>query len=219
VTVDDFPRVISIDDLRRLPCSSFWYLASPYSKYPAGTEAAFRDVSRVAAMLVRAGVPVFCPIAHSHLVAVEGGLSLTDHDIWLPADEPFMNAAHGGLAVQMPGWRDSYGVGHEIERFEQAGKPVFCLEFDHSTETVLQEADRLIHGDRNADYGHPADDFARTGRIWGAVLGLPDIPPETVGLMMCGLKMSRECHQHGRDNLTDLAGYAGTVQMVHDRGD
>ena len=44
----------------------FWYLASPYSKYPEGTQAAFEMACWQAGLLIRAGVPVFSPIAHSH---------------------------------------------------------------------------------------------------------------------------------------------------------
>ena len=82
-------------------------------------------------------------------------------------------------------------------------------------ETVLEEAQRITHGDRRASYGHPFDDFARTGRIWGAILNVPDIPPETVGLMLEGLKVSREAFQPKRDTRVDGAGYWNTIDMVH----
>lgn len=85
-----------------------------------------------------------------------------------------------------------------------------------SDESVLQEAQRLVHGPRQESYGHPLDDFSRTGRFWGAILGVPDIPPETVALMLAAVKMSREVNTHGRDNCTDGAGYFATVQMVHE---
>lgn len=80
-------------------------------------------------------------------------------------------------------------------------------------ESVLSEAERLVHGSRGADYGHPRDDFSRTGRIWGAVLGLPDVPPEKVALCMVGVKMSRECNRPKRDNRVDGAGYFETCDM------
>lgn len=83
-------------------------------------------------------------------------------------------------------------------------------------ETVLDEAERLVDGPRLSSYGHPLDDFTRTGRIWGALLGIPDIPAEMVGLMMVGLKQSREVNAHGRDNLVDGAGYFRTIEKVHE---
>lgn len=81
-------------------------------------------------------------------------------------------------------------------------------------EPVTVEATRLVHGDRNADYGHPLDDFTRTGRMWAAILGLREVTPEQVALCMCALKISRQVHRPKRDNLVDLAGYAETCQMV-----
>lgn len=80
-------------------------------------------------------------------------------------------------------------------------------------ETILQEAQRLVHGDRNEAYGNPFDDFSKTARMWSVVLGV-DVTPEQVGLCMCCVKISRQLHAPKRDNLTDLAGYAATVQMV-----
>ena len=82
-------------------------------------------------------------------------------------------------------------------------------------ETVNQEADRLIHGDRNLTYDHPLDNFERIGAIWSVVLGI-EVTPEQVGLCMVGVKLAREAYLPKRDNLVDGAGYFGTVQMVKD---
>lgn len=84
-------------------------------------------------------------------------------------------------------------------------------------ETPLQEAQRLVHGDRQASYGHPIEDFTRTGRMWGAILGTDDVPPEKVALCMIAVKMSRECNRPKRDNAVDIAGYAETLHMVRER--
>ena len=88
-------------------------------------------------------------------------------------------------------------------------------------QSILTEAQGLVHGDRNADYGHPLDDFSRTAAIWTVLLGgkLKDgarIEPEDVGLCMVGVKLSRQINQPKRDNLTDAAGYCETVRMVID---
>jgi hypothetical protein len=81
-------------------------------------------------------------------------------------------------------------------------------------ETVLEEANRLIYGDRGAAYGTPLDDFTRTGKIWGAILGTKPVTAEQVALCMVGVKMSRECNASKRDNHVDIAGYAGCLAMV-----
>jgi hypothetical protein len=85
-------------------------------------------------------------------------------------------------------------------------------------ESILEEAQRLVHGDRGDDYGHPLDDFARTAQIWTAILGV-EVTAEQVGLCMIGVKISRQCNRPKRDNMVDAAGYAETVQMcIHERG-
>lgn len=86
--------------------------------------------------------------------------------------------------------------------------------WDDPQETILQEAERLVSGPRQASYGPPVIDFTRTGRIWGAMLGLDDIPPRTVALLMVAAKLSREMNAPGRDNLVDIAGYARTAELV-----
>lgn len=84
-------------------------------------------------------------------------------------------------------------------------------------ETILEEAQRLVHGSRGSDYGHPIHDYTRTGRMWGAILGIPDIDPRIACVMMGAVKISRECNKHKRDNLTDLAGYAECASMVAEK--
>lgn len=123
-----------------------------------------------------------------------------------------------GIAF-LPGWEQSRGA-----TFERSVGEVLGLVFlDAITgeplaeESPLAEADRLVSGDRQQSYGHPIEDFTRTGRMWGAILGMPDIDPAKVGLCMAALKISREVHRPKRDNLTDLAGYAKTVHLVRQK--
>ena len=83
-------------------------------------------------------------------------------------------------------------------------------------ENILKEADKIVGGDRNASYGHPRQDFERTAKIWGAILGKPDITDMQVALCMIGVKISRQCNSQKRDNIVDIAGYARTAEMVMD---
>lgn len=80
--------------------------------------------------------------------------------------------------------------------------------------TILEEADGLVNGPRQAAYGHPLDDFTRTGRIWAAILGVPEVTAEQVALCMVAVKISRECNQPKRDNRVDGAGYFGALDLV-----
>lgn len=119
----------------------------------------------------------------------------------------------------LPGWRASRGVALELTVARALGLAVLDAQtFEPiQEETALEEAQRLVHGDRGADYGHPIIDYTRTGRMWGAILGIPDIDPRLCCLMMAAVKISREVNKHKKDNLTDLAGYAECANMVAER--
>lgn len=112
------------------------YLATPYSKYMGGNlDRAFVDASKLAALLLVAGVKVYSPIAHTHPLAMHGNLDPLDHDIWLPFDEAMMHAATVLIVAHMEGWRESKGIAHEIAFFRRRDKPIFDLDPDTLTMT------------------------------------------------------------------------------------
>lgn len=132
--------------------------------------------------------------------------------------------------VVLPGWRESTGVGHEVAVAEVVGSPVLAypgLE-PVTPEPISLEAARLVAGPRQGAYGHPAEDFSRTGWLWAGVLAewavgcaekhtIEPIPAHLVGLCQVTLKISRQINAHKRDNLVDIAGYAETVRLVEER--
>lgn len=114
---------------RRSP--GFWYLASPYTNYPAGKNRAFTDVSVVGARLLAENVAVFCPIAQGHVLEAAGQRSLVNkaEAFWLETvDEPLMRASVGMILACMDGWEKSSGVGYELRHFAEAGKPIIMLD-------------------------------------------------------------------------------------------
>lgn len=81
------------------------------------------------------------------------------------------------------------------------------------------EADQLVNGARQANYGHPLDNFTGTAGIWNGIVHKKLKEPltaEDVALCMVGVKLSRETHVPKRDNLVDAHGYLMTYQMVKD---
>ena len=120
---------------------AYYYLASPYSKFPKGRAVAHFLACREAGRLIAAGVPVFSPIAHSHPIAEFSGIDPNDHDIWLPADKPMMDAAGGLIVLKLEGWFNSKGVEYEMAEFRARGLPVVYME-PGQVPLVLQQEGR-----------------------------------------------------------------------------
>jgi len=73
--------------------------------------------------------------------------------------------------------------------------------------SILAEADMLVNGDRNIDYGDPIDDFRRTADMWSAYLNVP-LKPHDVAVLMTMLKLSRiKWSPNKRDHWADAGGY------------
>ena len=87
------------------------------------------------------------------------------------------------------------------------------------SETILEEAQRLVTGDRGADYGNPYDDFSRTAALWTALLADKLRPGEEITAQdaircMIAVKLSRDVNAPKRDNRVDISGYALCLQMT-----
>jgi nucleoside 2-deoxyribosyltransferase len=129
--------------------------------------------------------------------------------------------------VVLPGWDKSRGAKFETYLAAGLDKPVFryatgsrvSIEEVHAPiteETILEEAQRLVDGPRGQAYGHPAEDFGRTAKIVGAILGI-EVTAHQIPLIMMAVKLSRHTNRPRRDNMTDIAGYARTAEMVAER--
>lgn len=84
-----------------------------------------------------------------------------------------------------------------------------------SNESVLQEAERLINGERRGEYGDVVKSFEDVATGWSLIIGTKVTAVE-VALCMTWLKTMREVNKHKRDNLTDLAGYTGLAAQIAD---
>jgi|TARA_R110000822_G_scaffold69899_1_gene169383 hypothetical protein len=89
---------------------------------------------------------------------------------------------------------------------------------DKARQTILAEADRLISGDREEDYGDPHKNFSDVSKGWSLIIG-KKISPEEVALMMAWLKISRlfKTPTH-TDSWIDLVGYAALGGELAQKG-
>lgn len=83
---------------------------------------------------------------------------------------------------------------------------------------ILQEADSIIHGQRNSDYGSPLENHSLTAELFGAYLSRKKGPITARDICWFNIlqKCSRDVSKPLRDNLVDTAGYAGNMEMIED---
>lgn len=117
------------------------YLASPYShplEYVRQTR--FEQACAAAAALMRRGVYVFSPIAHTHPIACAGKLP-TGWDFWQPYDRLYLQACERMIVLQLEGWEESKGVSDEIFIMQTMGKPIEYVTLEELLEggTILLE--------------------------------------------------------------------------------
>ena len=82
-------------------------------------------------------------------------------------------------------------------------------------QNILEEANDLVSGDRNARYGHPQVAFSQIGRMWTEIVGVP-VSAEQVALCLIAMKLCRQIQKPKHDNLVDMAGYARTIEMLQE---
>jgi len=99
------------------------YLASPYSDPdPAVRERRFQQACAASANLMRRGILLFSPIAHTHPIALYG--LPKGWEFWEQYDREFLAACERMIVLTLPGWRHSVGVKAEILTMQAMGKPV-----------------------------------------------------------------------------------------------
>ena len=87
-------------------------------------------------------------------------------------------------------------------------------------ETCLEEAERLVGGERMEHYGAPDENFQRIADLWSSYLSTPKqfvaVEKNDVCAMFILAKQSRmRSAGFHRDSCTDTAGYARLQEMLN----
>lgn len=136
------------------------------------------------------------------------------------SDHPLEEAIRAAEAIH-PAWTDPNDPAAPRYVYAEIGNasddPSYSqIRRAHIVNTALS----LINGDRQGTYGDAAEDFTRTGRMWAAILGLPEVKPEQVALCMTAVKLGRLCHSPAHlDSWIDAVGYlalGGDIALSHD---
>lgn len=98
---------------------TYTYLASPYTDPDSEVQQSrFEAAAEAAANLMIDGECVFCPIAHSHPIAlamIDAVGTEGSADFWKQMDAPFLAGASKMKVLKLPGWDKSSGIKHEID--------------------------------------------------------------------------------------------------------
>lgn len=98
------------------------------------------------------------------------------------------------------------------------GEPQFGIHpssYPDDASNVLLEAQKIVNGKRQEDYGDRKQSFARIAKLWSSYLNI-DVSSQDVVNMMILLKVSRAKTSFKRDNLIDIAGYAYCSELIHE---
>lgn len=191
------------------------YIAGPMTGYEDYNYPAFHAAAE---RWRDAGWQVFNPAEHE-LPTAEQEATLTPDEIralYMRKDLEWVMASDA-IAV-LPGWQKSKGANVEVAVARILNLPVLdALTMEPYSESILDEASRIVGGDRGKDYGHPYDDFSRTAALWAALFG-HEFTASDVAAAMRMVKESRlrNSPRH-RDSLVDIAGYAQTQELVWER--
>lgn len=79
--------------------------------------------------------------------------------------------------------------------------------------SYIEKAKKIIHGERNDDYGPMKEQFNKVAIMWSVILD-KNITAEQVCLCMTALKLTREAYKHKDDNCIDAIGYLEILGQI-----
>jgi hypothetical protein len=105
-----------------------FYIASPFTKYKHGLNAAYVEILNISYRLRQRGVKHFSPIKEGYELAERTGIPKDDWQFWMKYCEPFVDVAPALIVAGLDGWRQSKGIGVELDWFLAAGKPRYLMD-------------------------------------------------------------------------------------------
>ena len=107
----------------------------------------------------------------------------------------------------------------QIEGVWLRDEPITLADYERltkgETESILSEAERIVNGERQADYSDPVANFKHISAIASSI-SKENLSPTTCAIVMIAVKLARENYKHKRDNLVDLAGYVEILHRIKD---
>ena len=85
---------------------------------------------------------------------------------------------------------------------------------EKSNQSILQEAEEIVNGNRQSDYGDAAYNFHRIANIVNSMYPQLGINAQQCCSVLMSVKLIREGFRHKRDNLVDLCGYAHIMNEI-----
>lgn len=198
------------------------YLAGPMRGYQSFNFKAFDEAKE---NLERYGYEVFSPADFDREVGFDPikdpVLTLDDFDQQAAFDRDVEAIKKCDILVLLPGHEKSIGATAEKHIAYWLGKEVLIypsmeLYKSELNKDPLIQAYKLTTGERQNSYGPPDQDFARTAKIWSAILGI-EVEARQVAMCMIGLKLSRATWSKKTDNPIDIAGYSRCLWICDGR--
>lgn len=94
---------------------------------------------------------------------------------------------------------------------------VIFKEIKTENKSILSEAEDIVNGSRQSDYGDAANNFRRIANIVNSMYPQLNINAQQCCAVLMAVKLIREGFRHKRDNLVDLCGYAHIMNEINDR--
>jgi uncharacterized protein (DUF1015 family) len=106
-------------------------------------------------------------------------------------------------------WLKEYFDIYEIEKV----KEMDAMNKKTGVKSILTEAESIVNGDRNVQYGDPNEAFKEYSNILEATFGIKLTPAEICKVQIA-IKLGRLKYKHKRDSVVDLCGYAEILNRL-----